>query len=84
MFRVLGFLDENDLDTLILRCIDHIQKVATSFNVRGEPIVCTPEDAFHCFMGTEIETLVVGNCFLSKADQDPALKVDYKDTFELD
>ncbi len=58
--------------------------VNTSFNVRGEPIVCTPEDAFHCFMGTEIETLVVGNCFLSKADQDPALKVDYKDAFELD
>ncbi len=58
--------------------------VNTSFNVRGEPIVCTPEDAFRCFMGTEIETLVVGNCFLSKADQDPALKLDYKDAFELD
>ncbi len=58
--------------------------VNTSFNVRGEPIVCTPEDAFRCFMGTEIETLVVGNCFLSKAEQDPALKLDYKDAFELD
>ena len=43
--------------------------VNTSFNVRGEPIVCTPEDAFRCFMGTEIEVLVVGNCFLSKDDQ---------------
>jgi carbamoyltransferase len=58
--------------------------VNTSFNVRGEPIVCTPEDAFHCFMGTEMETLVVGNCFMSKADQDPALARDYKDRFELD
>ena len=58
--------------------------VNTSFNVRGEPIVCTPEDAFHCFMGTEIEVLVVGNCFLEKADQDPSLKRDYKDAFELD
>jgi carbamoyltransferase len=58
--------------------------VNTSFNVRGEPIVCTPEDAFRCFMGSEIETLVAGNCFLSKTDQDPALKRDYKDAFELD
>ncbi|MEM7424656.1 MAG: carbamoyltransferase [Pseudomonadota bacterium] len=58
--------------------------VNTSFNVRGEPIVCTPEDAFRCFMGTEIETLVVGNCVLEKAAQDPALKQDYKDAFELD
>lgn len=58
--------------------------VNTSFNVRGEPIVCTPEDAFRCFMGTDIETLVAGNCVLSKADQDPALKQDYKDEFELD
>jgi carbamoyltransferase len=58
--------------------------INTSFNVRGEPIVCTPEDAFHCFMGSEIEVLVVGNCFLRKEDQDPALKLDYKDAFELD
>ncbi|MGV7219905.1 MAG: carbamoyltransferase family protein [Nitrospinales bacterium] len=58
--------------------------VNTSFNVRGEPIVCTPEDAFHCFMGTGIEVLVVGNCFLKKEDQDPALKKDYKEAFELD
>jgi carbamoyltransferase len=58
--------------------------VNTSFNVRGEPIVATPEDAFHCFMGTEIEVLAVGNCFLIKEDQDPALKQDYKDAFELD
>ena len=58
--------------------------VNTSFNVRGEPIVCTPEDAFHCFMGTEIEVLVVGNCYLVKQDQDPSLKRDYKDAFELD
>jgi carbamoyltransferase len=58
--------------------------VNTSFNVRGEPIVCTPEDAFHCFMGTELDVLAVGNCVLRKEDQDPALKRDYKDAFELD
>lgn len=58
--------------------------VNTSFNVRGEPIVCTPEDAFRCFMGSDIEVLVCGNCFLKKEDQDPALKLDYKNAFELD
>ncbi|HJN23451.1 MAG TPA: carbamoyltransferase [Rhodospirillales bacterium] len=58
--------------------------VNTSFNVRGEPIVCTPEDAFHCFMGTEIDVLVVGNCYLEKEDQDTNLKRDYKDAFEFD
>ena len=58
--------------------------VNTSFNVRGEPIVCTPEDAFRCFMGTEIETLAVGNCLLRKEDQDPALKQNYETAFELD
>ena len=58
--------------------------VNTSFNVRGEPIVCTPEDAFRCFMGTEMDTLVAGNCLLKKADQDEALARDYKDQFELD
>jgi len=58
--------------------------VNTSFNVRGEPIVCTPTDAFRCFMGTEIERLVIGNCWLEKEHQDPSLKRDYKDAFELD
>jgi carbamoyltransferase len=58
--------------------------VNTSFNVRGEPIVCTPEDAFHCFMGTEIEALAVGNCVLRKEDQDPSLKKNYEKAFELD
>lgn len=58
--------------------------VNTSFNVRGEPIVHSPEDAFRCFMGCEMETLVVGNCVLSKPNQDPALKIDYKDKFDLD
>ena len=58
--------------------------VNTSFNVRGEPIVCTPEDAFRCFMGTGIEVLAIGNCILRKEDQDPALAEDYKDLFELD
>ena len=58
--------------------------VNTSFNVRGEPIVCTPEDAFRCFMGSDIEVLVIGNCFMKKEDQDPALKLDYKNAFDLD
>ena len=58
--------------------------VNTSFNVRGEPIVCTPEDAFRCFMGTDIEVLVVGNCFLGKEDQPSSLKLDYKNMFDLD
>jgi carbamoyltransferase len=58
--------------------------VNTSFNVRGEPIVCIPEDSFHCFMGTEIEVLVVENCFLEKSAQDPALKKRYEGAFDLD
>jgi len=58
--------------------------VNTSFNVRGEPIVNTPEDAFRCLMGTEIEFLAVGNCVLRKEDQDPALSLDYKNSYELD
>ena len=58
--------------------------VNTSFNVRGEPIVCTPEDSFNCLMGTEIEFLVVGNAIMRKEDQDPALIKDYKNAYELD
>ena len=58
--------------------------VNTSFNVRGEPIVCTPEDAFRCFMATELDLLVIGNCILKKVDQDAALKLNYADAFELD
>jgi carbamoyltransferase len=58
--------------------------VNTSFNVRGEPIACTPEDAFRCFMGSEIEVLVAGDCFLRKEAQDPALKLDYRDRFDPD
>lgn len=58
--------------------------VNNSFNVRGEPIVCTASDAFRCFMGSEIELLVVGNCLLRKEEQDPALKLNYKGAFELD
>jgi carbamoyltransferase len=58
--------------------------VNTSFNERGEPIVCTPEDAFHCFMGTEIEALAIGNCFLRKEDQDQSLKKNYETAFDLD
>jgi carbamoyltransferase len=58
--------------------------VNTSFNVRGEPIVCTPEDAFGCFMGTEMEVLVAGNCFLRKEDQPSELKRNYAKAFSPD
>jgi len=58
--------------------------VNTSFNVRGEPIACTPEDAFRCLMGTEIEVLVVGDCLLRKERQDPTLKLDYRNVFDPD
>jgi carbamoyltransferase len=58
--------------------------VNTSFNVRGEPIVNTPEEAFKCFMGTDIERLAIGNCYLRKEQQDPALKISYENAFELD
>ena len=58
--------------------------VNTSFNVRGEPIVNTPSDAFNCFMGTELDYLVIGDCILDKLKQDPKLKKDYTKEFELD
>ena len=58
--------------------------VNTSFNVRGEPIVCTPEDAFRCFMGTGIEALAIGNCFLRKEAQPPHSKENYTEMFDLD
>ena len=58
--------------------------VNTSFNVRGEPIVSTPEEAFTCFMGTELDILAVGNCYLRKEHQNPALKQNYETAFELD
>ena len=58
--------------------------VNTSFNVRGEPIVNTPTDAFNCFMGTELDYLAIGNCILDKKKQDPKLKKDYTNQFELD
>jgi carbamoyltransferase len=58
--------------------------VNTSFNVRGEPIVNTPTDAFNCFMGTELDYLVIGDCILDKSKQNPNLKKDYTQKFELD
>jgi len=58
--------------------------VNTSFNVRGEPIVCSPEDAFRCFMGTELDLLVVGNCILKKGQQNKMLAEDYKGKYTLD
>ena len=58
--------------------------VNTSFNVRGEPIVCTPSDAMRCFMGTDLDCLVIGNFFLRKEDQDRGLSKMYVDEYELD
>ena len=58
--------------------------VNTSFNVRGEPIVCSPEDAFRCFMGTGLDVLAVGDFILFKEEQDTSLKKNYKGAYELD
>ena len=58
--------------------------VNTSFNIRGEPIICTPTDAFKCFMGTELDILAIGNFFLVKKDQNNLLKDNYKDSYKLD
>jgi Carbamoyltransferase C-terminus len=70
---------------LILRAMGKdLLRLNTSFNVRGEPIVCLAEDAFRCFMGNELDLLVVGNCVLAKSEQDSNLKKDYSAAFELD
>ena len=58
--------------------------INTSFNVRGEPIVCTPLDAYKCFMGTELDILVIENCFLIKDEQNKNLIEDYKNKYDLD
>ena len=58
--------------------------VNTSFNIRGEPIVNTPTEAFNCFMGTDLDVLAIGNCYLNKKDQNQNLKKDYSDNFTLD
>ncbi len=58
--------------------------VNTSFNVRGEPIVNTPKDAFNCFMGTDLDNLAIGNYYLIKKEQNPSLKKNYTKQFELD
>ena len=58
--------------------------VNTSFNVRGEPIVNTPLDAFNCFMGTDLDNLIIGNCFLEKSEQNLNLKKNYLFKFEKD
>jgi len=55
-----------------------------TFNVRGEPIICTPTDAFKCFMGTDLDVLAVGNYLLVKEDQDEALKENYEERYEFD
>ena len=58
--------------------------INTSFNVRGEPIVNTPEEAFNCFMGTELDKLIIGNCILDKTNQEKSLIKNYKNNFALD
>ena len=58
--------------------------INTSFNVRGEPIVCSPTDAYKCFMGTEMDILVIGNYVMQKCEQKAGLYEDYKDSFDLD
>jgi len=58
--------------------------INTNFNVSGEPVAGTPKDAFRCFMGTKLYMLAVGNCFLKKEDNDPALKLNYSSSFDLD
>jgi carbamoyltransferase len=59
--------------------------INTSFNIRGEPIVCTPQDAFNCFMGTDMDILVIGNFILKKSDQNSSYNKDkYKNEFALD
>ena len=58
--------------------------VNTSFNVRGEPIICSPTDAFKCFMGTELDVLTIGSFFLSKDNQNNSLKDNYMDRYKLD
>lgn len=74
----------HDLATAFKRLTGCPVLVNTSFNVRGEPIVCTPEDAFRCFMGSDLDVLVVENCYLEKGAQDKRFKLDYKSAFELD
>jgi carbamoyltransferase len=78
----------NPLFHRLLKCFKELTGcpvlVNTSFNVRGEPIVCTPEDAFRCFMGNELDLLAIGNCMLQKSEQDNQLKQDYRSAFELD
>ena len=83
--------DANKLDPEVKEFIKEFESITkcsvlvnTSFNVRGEPIVCNIEDAFNCFMGTNIDILVIENFVLFKNDQDKKLTNNYKDQFELD
>lgn len=85
--QTVSKLKNNKFWNLLNKFYEHTKcpvLVNTSFNIRGEPIVCTPEDSFKCFMGTEIEVLVVGNCLLTKDSQDPLLKIPYFDSHTLD
>ena len=79
-----------DTNSIFYKLIEEFYKltgipvlVNTSFNVRGEPIVNTPFDAFNCFMGTDLDILVCNNFFLIKDEQNPDLKKDYKNKYQL-
>ncbi len=74
----------HDLLTAFEKRTDCPVLINTSFNVRGEPIVCTPEDAFRCFMGTGLDYLAIGNCIMKKDQQEPDLARDYRNQFALD
>ena len=82
---------ENSTNPLYFQLLSQFKKITncpilvnTSFNVRGEPIVCSPVDAFKCFMGTELDVLAIGNFILHKSKQNKDLLLDYKNSFELD
>ena len=82
---------DKDLNPFFYELVDRFRKktncpmvVNTSFNIRGEPIVCSPTDAFKCFMGTDLDILVIDNYILRKEDQKKSLKISYKDNYELD
>ena len=80
--------DRNDIFYKLISKFKELTKcpilINTSFNVRGEPIVNSPKDAFNCFMGTELDKLIIGNCYLDKKEQNQSFKKDYKEKFSLD
>ena len=86
--KITVFTSNKDRHNYLINEFKNITKcpvlVNTSFNVRGEPIVCSVEDAFNCFMGTKLDILAIENFILYKENQNPNLLKDYKGKFELD